>query len=86
MLQAKRGTDAAAEFQKVIDHPGLVQNEIIGSLAYLGFGRALALTGDTRRAVEAYEHFLEQWKDADAELSPLQQARAEYARISRSVK
>jgi len=56
-LAARQGAAAAAEFQKILDHPGLVQNEPIGPLAHLGIGRANALAGDTGKARSAYQEF-----------------------------
>ena len=80
-LVAKQGSAAAAEFQKILDHPGVVLNEPISSLAHLGLGRAYALAGDTAKARTAYQDFLALWKDADSGLPLLQQAKAEYARL-----
>jgi ATP/maltotriose-dependent transcriptional regulator MalT len=80
-LAAKRGTDAAAEFQKIIDHPGLVLNEPIASLAVLGLGRAYVLAGDSAKARTQYQNFFALWKDADPGIPILQQAKAEYARV-----
>jgi serine/threonine protein kinase/tetratricopeptide (TPR) repeat protein len=80
-LAAKLGTAAAAEFQKILDHPGVVLNEPISALAKLGLGRAYALAGDRGKARTAYQDFLALWKDADAGIPILQQARAEYARL-----
>jgi len=80
-LAARQGAAAAAEFQKILDHPGLVQNEPIGPLAHLGIGRANALAGDTGKARSAYQEFLSLWKDADPDIPILKQARAEYAKL-----
>jgi serine/threonine protein kinase/tetratricopeptide (TPR) repeat protein len=80
-LAAHRGNEAAAEFKKILDHRGRVIFDPIGVLARLQLGRALALAGDTPRAEAAYRDFLELWKDADAEIPILQQAKAEYARL-----
>jgi hypothetical protein len=80
-LAEKQGTAAAAEFRKILDHPGLVQNEPIGALAHLGLGRAYALTADTGKAKAEYEEFLSQWKDADSDIPILKQAKAEYAKL-----
>ena len=80
-LAAKQGGEAAAEFQKIIDHPGLVVNEPIGALAHLGLGRAYVLTGDLPKARAAYQDFLALWKDADPDIPMLKQARAEYAKL-----
>jgi DNA-binding winged helix-turn-helix (wHTH) protein/tetratricopeptide (TPR) repeat protein len=80
-LAAKQGLTAAAEFQKILDHPGLVQNEPIGAMARLGLGRARALAGDADQAKKAYDDFLGLWKDADSDIPMLKQARAEYSRL-----
>lgn len=80
-LAAEQGSLAAAEFRKILDHPGVVRNEPIGSLAYLGLARALALSGDRMKAAAAYKEFLILWKDGDAEIPSLWEAKAEYARL-----
>jgi tetratricopeptide (TPR) repeat protein len=80
-LAMRQGTAAAAEFQKIIDHPGLVMNEPIGALAHLQLGRAYAMAGDTARAKSAYQDFLGLWKDADADIPILKEAKAEYAKL-----
>jgi DNA-binding winged helix-turn-helix (wHTH) protein/tetratricopeptide (TPR) repeat protein len=81
LLAAKQGTAAAAEFQKILDHPGLVQNEPIGALAYLELGRAYILKGDTANAHAAYQNFFTLWKDADPDVPILKEAKAEYAKL-----
>jgi len=73
--------EAVAEFQKILDHRGLVGADPIGALAHLQLGRALALSGDKAKAKSAYGDFLTLWKDADADIPVLQQARAEYSRL-----
>ena len=78
-LQARNGTAALAEFQKMLDHKAIVQNSVIGSLAYLQIGRAYAMLGDRTRAKAAYQDFLTLWKDADPDIPILVEARAEYA-------
>jgi DNA-binding winged helix-turn-helix (wHTH) protein/tetratricopeptide (TPR) repeat protein len=80
-LSAKQGVAAAAEFQKILDHPGVVQNEPIGALAHLGLGRAYALAGDKDKARTAFKDFLTLWKDADPDIPILKQAKAEYAKL-----
>jgi tetratricopeptide (TPR) repeat protein len=80
-LAARQGAGAAAEFQKILAHPGLVKNEPIGAMARLGLGRASVLLGDTGKAKSAYQEFLALWKDADSDLPMLKQARAEYAKL-----
>jgi eukaryotic-like serine/threonine-protein kinase len=80
-LAAHQGTAAAAEFQKIIDHPGLVANELIGALAHLQIGRAYAMAGDMAKAKVAYQEFFALWKDADPDIPILKQAKAEYAKL-----
>jgi eukaryotic-like serine/threonine-protein kinase len=80
-LQAHRGKEAAAEFQKLIDHRGIVGNSMTGALAHLGLARAYVLQGDTARARAAYQDFLGIWKDADADVPILVAAKAEYAKL-----
>ncbi len=80
-LAARQGAAAAAEFQKILDHPGLVQNEPIGALAHLGLARACALQGDSAKAKAVYQDFLALWKDADPDIPILKQARAEYTKL-----
>jgi eukaryotic-like serine/threonine-protein kinase len=79
--EARNGREAVAEFQKVLDHRGIVFADPIGALAHLQMGRALALLGDKDRARSAYQDFLTLWKDADADIPVLKQARAEYAKL-----
>jgi eukaryotic-like serine/threonine-protein kinase len=80
-LAAHQGPQAVAEFQKILDHPGIVVSDPVGALAHLQLGRAYALTGDTTRAKAAYRDFLTLWKDADPGIPLLKQARAEYAKL-----
>jgi eukaryotic-like serine/threonine-protein kinase len=80
-LAARQGSEAAAEFQKILDHRGLVLNQPIGALAHLGLGRAYVLQGDIPKAKVAYQDFLTLWKDADPDIPVLQKAKAEYAKL-----
>ena len=80
-LAARRGSEAAVEFQKILDHRGLVLNQPIGALAHLGLGRAYVLQGDTVKAKAAYQDFLTLWKDADPDIPILKQAKDENARL-----
>jgi eukaryotic-like serine/threonine-protein kinase len=80
-LQLKQGLSAAAEFQKIIDHPGIVGNTVVAPLAHLGLARAYALAGDTAKSRTAYQDFFALWKDADPEVLILQQAKSEYAKL-----
>ena len=81
MLALHRYADAIAEFQKILDRRGIVGTDPIGVLAHLQLGRAFALAGEQQKARAAYEEFLTLWKDADAEIPILRQARAEYAKL-----
>ena len=80
-LAAHRGAEAATEFQRILDHRGIVGSDPIGALARLQLGRALALSGDTIKAKSAYQDFLTLWKDADPNIPILTQARSEYAKL-----
>ena len=80
-LAAHGGEEAAAEFQKILNHHGIVLNEPIGALARLQLGRSYALQGDAAKARGAYQDFLTLWKDADADIPVLKQAKAEYAKL-----
>jgi len=80
-LLAHNGTAAAAEFQKLLDHRGIVLNFVTGALAHLQIGRAYAMQGDTAKAKSAYQDFLTLWKDADPDIPTLKEAKAEYARL-----
>ena len=80
-LAAKQGAAAAAEFQKIVDHPGLVVNEPIGALAHLELGRACALSHDPTAARTEYQTFLTLWKDADPDIPILKEAKTEYAKL-----
>ncbi len=80
-LGSHQGREATVQFQKILGHPGLVGNTIVGPLARLGLGRAYALSGDTKQARDAYQDFLTLWKDADPDIPILKQATAEYAKL-----
>src|SRR5438876_4625634 len=80
-LAAHRGNEAAAEFQKILDHRGVVFNEPIGALAHLQLGRAYAMQGDTAKSRTAYQDFLTLWKDADPDIPILVAAKAESAKL-----
>jgi tetratricopeptide (TPR) repeat protein len=80
-LDARRGREAAVEFQKVLDHRGIVSADPIGALAHLQLGRAWVLSGEMAKAKSAYEAFLTLWKDADEDIPLLQQAKADYAKL-----
>ena len=80
-LAERQGSEAAAEFRKILEQRGVVLNEPIGALAHLGLARAYALQGDTAKAKAAYEEFLVPWKDADLDIPILIAAKAEYAKL-----
>jgi tetratricopeptide (TPR) repeat protein len=80
-LRAQRGSEAAAEFQKILDHRGIVFADPVGALARLQLGRALVLAGDEAKARTAYQDFLTLWKDADPDIPIIKQAKAEYANL-----
>jgi tetratricopeptide (TPR) repeat protein len=80
-LGASRGTQARAEFQKLIDSRGVVGNCWSGALAYLGRARAEALSGSTTAARTSYQAFFALWKNADADIPILKSARAEFAKL-----
>jgi len=80
-LASRKGSEAGAEFQKILDHHGVIVNSPLGALAHLGLARARTLTGDVARARTAYQDFFAVWKDADADIPILKQARAEYEKV-----
>ncbi len=90
-LAAGQGAAAAAEFQKIIDHSGIVWNCWTGAMAHLGVARGNAMQASTSqgpdadparvRALAAYKDFLALWKDADPDIPILKEARAEYAKL-----
>lgn len=80
-LDGKKGTEAAAEFQKIIDHRAIDLLSPAHALSYLGLGRAMMISGDTAKARIAYQDFFAQWKDADQDLPILIQAKKEYSEI-----
>jgi tetratricopeptide (TPR) repeat protein len=80
-LAAHKSAEAAAEFQKILHHRGLVLADPMGARARLELGRAWAASGDTVKAREAYQDFLTLWKDADPDIPILRQAKAEYGKL-----
>jgi len=80
-LAARQGAAAAAEFQRILDHPGIAFNEVISPLAHLGLGRARAAAGDKRGARKAYEDFFALWQHADPDIPVLVAAKSEYAKL-----
>jgi tetratricopeptide (TPR) repeat protein len=81
LVAARRYAEAIAEFQKILDHRGIVGADPIGALAHLQLGRVFAFSGDKAKAKAAYEAFLALWKDADPDIPILKSAKAEYARL-----
>ncbi len=80
-LAAHQGREAAIEFQKILDHRGIVVSDPIGALAHLQLGRAYVLTADMDKAHIAYKDFLTLWKDADPDIPILKEAKVEYAKL-----
>jgi len=80
-LQLGEGRLAATEFQKLVDHRGLVGPDVTGALAHLQIARAQKMMGDEASARKWYQDFLALWKDADPDIPIYQQAKAEYAKL-----
>ena len=80
-LQADHGEQAAIEFQKILDHPGIGLTDVAGALAHLQLGRAQVMMGDKAAARKSYQDFLTLWKDADPDIPIYKQAKAEYAKL-----
>ncbi len=80
-LQVGDGKNAAIEFQRMLDHSGLLQDSIMGPLARLQLGRSQAMMGDKAAARKSYQDFLTLWKDADSDIPIYKQAKAEYAKV-----
>jgi len=80
-LLEQKGTEAAAEFQKTLDHPGVIVNFPLAALAHLGVARARKLSGDISGARTAYQDFFALWNDADPDVPILKQARSEYQEL-----
>ncbi len=80
-LTAHNGAAAAGEFQKILDHRGIVLNLPLGALAQLQLGRAYTLSSDTAKARSTYQDFFNVWKDADPDIPILKRAREEYAKL-----
>ncbi len=81
-LSAHQGAAASSEFQKIIDHRGIVISDPIGALARLQLERSYVLAGDTAKARYACQDFLGLWKDADSDIPILKQAKTEYAQLN----
>jgi len=81
-LAAHNGAAAITEFQKLLDHPGIVGNFVTGALAHLQIGRAYAMTGNREKAIESYQNFFSLWKDADPDIPSLKRAKSEYRALT----
>ncbi len=82
LLAARQGHQAAVEFQKILDHGGIVVIDPIGALAHLQLGRVLAISGDKIKSKAAYQDFFGLWKDADDDIPLLARAKSEYANLN----
>ena len=80
-LAGRQGAEAVKEFQKIVDHRGIMAGDGFGALAHLGLARADAMQGDIANALAAYNDFLTLWKDADPDIPVLKKAQAEYAKL-----
>jgi serine/threonine protein kinase/tetratricopeptide (TPR) repeat protein len=80
-LELRRAAEAAAEFQKILDHPGVVLEDPMGTLARLQLARTWTMAGDAGKAKASYEDVLGLWKYADSQIPVVMEARAEYARL-----
>jgi hypothetical protein len=80
-LKAKQGAAAQIEFQKILDHSGVVGNQPVGALAHLGIARSYMLQGNIPKARVAYSNFLSLWKNADPGVPLLKEAKAEFAKL-----
>jgi predicted Zn-dependent protease len=80
-LTARHGSEAGIEFQKILDHRGIVGNDPLGAVAHIGLARAYVLQGDKPKAKAAYQVFFTLWKDADPGIPLLITAKSEYARL-----
>jgi len=85
-LELHSGNEAAAQFQKILDNPGIVSIGILRPMSHLGLARAYTLTGDKDKSLAQYREFLALWKDADPDLRRLREAKAEYASLSNSAR
>jgi Tfp pilus assembly protein PilF len=77
-LAARDGSQAATEFEKILNHPGIVASDPIGALAHLQLGRAYILSGERTKAAQAFQDFLTLWKNSDTKIPILESAQKEY--------
>jgi hypothetical protein len=80
-VTARSGKEAAVEFQKILDHRGIVVNGPVGALAHLGLARVYVLQDDRTKARAKYQDFLTLWKDSDPGIPILKAAKAEYEKL-----
>jgi tetratricopeptide (TPR) repeat protein len=80
-LAANQANEAASEFRKILDHPGIVVSDPIAAISRLQLSRAYALRGDRAKARSGYQEFFALWKDADPDIPILKEAEAEYAKL-----
>ncbi len=80
-MGAGAGPEAAVEFQKILDHRGVVPVSPLYPLVHLGLARAYALSGDTVKSRRYYQDLFALWKDADPNVPILQEAQSEYAKL-----
>ena len=80
-LRSGQGQQAVAEYNKILDHPGIMLNFVTGALAHLQLARAQAMSGDHETARKSYQVFFSLWKDADADIPILKAAKAEYQKL-----
>jgi tetratricopeptide (TPR) repeat protein len=80
-LQQRDGAEAAAEFQRILDHQGVGPTDPLYPLAYLNLARAYVLQGDQAKARTAYQDFFAKWKDADPDVPILKEAKTEYTKL-----
>jgi tetratricopeptide (TPR) repeat protein len=85
-LELHSGNEAAAQFQKILDNPGIVSIGILRPLSHLGLARAYAVTGDKDKSLAQYREFLALWKNADSDLRVLHEAKAEYEKLGDSAR
>ena len=81
LIAERRYAEAASEFQKILNHRGIVGLDPMGALAHLQLGRVDAFSGDNAKAKSAYDAFLTLWKDADPDIPILKKAKAEYGKL-----
>jgi hypothetical protein len=80
-LADNQGANAAVQFKRMLDYPGIILNFPIEALARLGLARSYALSNQIKESQDAYQAFFSLWKDADSEIPVLKQAKAEYATL-----